>query len=644
MFENITPQKAIRFTKYSVALICCWPLSSSATKLQTRCFVVLKVLNAACAICLILPLLYALYVHFEDPTTFVTAVALVPSCCQVVLQLCVCTAQHDRLQRLIEEMTDYCEKAKSYETIIFQRYANKFSLIHMASTVWFYSCAFAVVLGTLLTSQPFPTVSEYPFRVDYEPVRTTIFLHQAFVGLQCAACVSVNTLAALLLIFAAARFDILMSELRAAVTVAEFTECLKNYHAVKRYARDVVDGVQYVTLTTIIVSSMLLVISGLTIIERRGIVVKLQFMFLAVTALLEVFTCTWPADSLLEASAGAIRSAYEATWYEQDLRVQKTVLRMLVPQKAEFISFKSVVPELSLKYYCSVTPEKAIAFTRFSIALSCAWPLSSDATKAQMLRYRFLRIAAGLSAMGLFLPVSYAMYLNYGDADVFANTASMIIATTHIMLLLLVFSLLQDRFVPLIEDLTTFCGNMRTYEKRVFQRAATTAEALMDCLKKYYVVTRYTWQVVSGVQYVAFATILINSVIIVFCGYNLIGQQMIIVYMQLIFLVGTSLLVVLMWAIPADHLMEMSEKVTRGAYETTWYEQGLGMQKAVLRIMMPQKPVTISLKCFVPTLNLEYFCSFVSCAFSLLTALRAVLVDSDDILPTRANNSTYMLR
>ncbi|XP_076221413.1 uncharacterized protein LOC116429551 isoform X5 [Nomia melanderi] len=498
MFENITPQKAIRFTKYSVALICCWPLSSSATKLQTRCFVVLKVLNAACAICLILPLLYALYVHFEDPTTFVTAVALVPSCCQVVLQLCVCTAQHDRLQRLIEEMTDYCEKAKSYETIIFQRYANKFSLIHMASTVWFYSCAFAVVLGTLLTSQPFPTVSEYPFRVDYEPVRTTIFLHQAFVGLQCAACVSVNTLAALLLIFAAARFDILMSELRAAVTVAEFTECLKNYHAVKRYARDVVDGVQYVTLTTIIVSSMLLVISGLTIIERRGIVVKLQFMFLAVTALLEVFTCTWPADSLLEA--------------------------------------------------------------------------------------------------------------------------------------------------PLIEDLTTFCGNMRTYEKRVFQRAATTAEALMDCLKKYYVVTRYTWQVVSGVQYVAFATILINSVIIVFCGYNLIGQQMIIVYMQLIFLVGTSLLVVLMWAIPADHLMEMSEKVTRGAYETTWYEQGLGMQKAVLRIMMPQKPVTISLKCFVPTLNLEYFCSFVSCAFSLLTALRAVLVDSDDILPTRANNSTYMLR
>nr|XP_031838489.1 uncharacterized protein LOC116429558 [Nomia melanderi] len=425
-----------------------------------------------------------------------------------------------------------------------------------------------------------------------------------------------------------------------------------------------------------------------------------------------------------------------------------------------------------------VTPEKAIAFTRFSIALCCAWPLSSDATKAQVLRYRFLRVAAGLSAMGLFLPVSYAMYLNYGDADVFANTASMIIATTHIMVQVLVFSLLQDRFrhrsygpitlgwpqswggctcpisfkLPLagqvekrdmvkkllIEDLTSFCENMQSYEKRVVQRyvdkyskfygwtvtwfymcsvvvilgslldstqtfptvseypfsvdympvkitiflhqsvvsfqcssavsanmfgallllysaakfeiltidfrAATTVEALTDCLKKYYAVTRYTWQVVSGVQYVAFATILINSVIIVFCGYNLIGRQMIIVYMQLIFIVGTSLLEVLMWAIPADHLMEMSEKVTRGAYEATWYEQGLTVQKTVLRIMMPQKPMKISLKCFVPNLNLDYFCSYISSAFSLLAALRAVLDDSDDILPSKSINSTYMMR
>lgn len=98
MFENITPKKAITFTKYSVALICCWPLPSSATKLQMRCFAVLKVLSAACVICLLLPLLYALYVHFEDPTTFAMAAALVPPCCQVVLQLCVCTVQHNRLQ------------------------------------------------------------------------------------------------------------------------------------------------------------------------------------------------------------------------------------------------------------------------------------------------------------------------------------------------------------------------------------------------------------------------------------------------------------------------------------------------------------------------------------------------------------------
>ncbi|XP_076221414.1 uncharacterized protein LOC143174292 isoform X1 [Nomia melanderi] len=385
-----------------------------------------------------------------------------------------------------------------------------------------------------------------------------------------------------------------------------------------------------------------------------------------------------------------------------------------------------------------VTPQKAIAFTRLSVSLCCGWPLPLDATNGQVLRHRILRAAAGLSALGLFLPVSYAMVLNYDDAIIFANAASMSLATFQLMLQLLVFGLLQDRFRPLIEDLTASCGNMRTYEKRVFQRyvdkyskfygltvtwfylcaimiilgpllqstqtfptiseypfpvdympvkiiiflhqsvvgfqcsssvsanvfggllllytaakfeilmidfrAATTVDALTDCLKKYHAATRYAWQVVNGVQYIALGTIIINSVCVVLCGFNLIGKQPIVVKMQLIFLVGTSLLEVLMCAIPADHLMEMSEKVVRGAYEATWYEQGLAVQKTVLHITIPQKPVTITLKCFIPTLNLEYFCSYISSAFSLLTAVRAALSDSDDILPSMSSNNTYMMR
>nr|XP_031838503.1 uncharacterized protein LOC116429564 [Nomia melanderi] len=384
-----------------------------------------------------------------------------------------------------------------------------------------------------------------------------------------------------------------------------------------------------------------------------------------------------------------------------------------------------------------VTPENAMAFTRLSSALCCAWPLPAGATKAQVLRYRILRAAAGLSALGLFLPVSYAMVLNYDDAIIFANTASMSIATLQLMLQLLLFSLLEDRFRLLLEDLTTFCRSMKSYENRVLQRyvdkyskfygltvtwfylcaimiilgpllqstqtfptvseypfpvdympvkiiiflhqsvvglqcssaisanvfgcllllysaakyeilmidfrAASTVETLTDCFKRYHAVSRYAWQVVNSVRYVALGTIIVNSVAVVLCGFNLIGRQMIIVYMQLILLIGASLLEVLMWAIPADHLMEMSEKFVRGAYEATWYEQGPEMQKTVLRIMMPQKAVTISLKCFVPNLNLDYFCSYISSTSSLLTALRAVLADSDDVLPSKSTNSTNVL-
>ncbi|XP_076221416.1 uncharacterized protein LOC143174292 isoform X3 [Nomia melanderi] len=298
-----------------------------------------------------------------------------------------------------------------------------------------------------------------------------------------------------------------------------------------------------------------------------------------------------------------------------------------------------------------VTPQKAIAFTRLSVSLCCGWPLPLDATNGQVLRHRILRAAAGLSALGLFLPVSYAMVLNYDDAIIFANAASMSLATFQLMLQLLVFGLLQDRFrCSSSVSANVFGGLLLLYTAAKFEilmidfRAATTVDALTDCLKKYHAATRYAWQVVNGVQYIALGTIIINSVCVVLCGFNLIGKQPIVVKMQLIFLVGTSLLEVLMCAIPADHLMEMSEKVVRGAYEATWYEQGLAVQKTVLHITIPQKPVTITLKCFIPTLNLEYFCSYISSAFSLLTAVRAALSDSDDILPSMSSNNTYMMR
>lgn len=139
------------------------------------------------------------------------------------------------LQRLVEEMTAFCENANLYERCVLQRYVNKYYTFYGVSAVWFYMTACMMVLGTLVISEPFPTNAAYPFPVNFEPVRSIVFVHQALVGVQVASHVCVSIFCALLLLFAAARFEILMLELRAIKDIGALIECVKRYYTLKRY-------------------------------------------------------------------------------------------------------------------------------------------------------------------------------------------------------------------------------------------------------------------------------------------------------------------------------------------------------------------------------------------------------------------------
>ncbi|XP_076656605.1 uncharacterized protein LOC143361246 [Halictus rubicundus] len=369
MFANVTPKKAIAFTKYSVTLCCGWPLPSTAPKIHVYFYVILKVLAVLCNIAVILPAVWFLCINIDDPVLFGKGFGLIAAMCQTITYIIICGFQHDHFQRLIEVMTDYLEKAKLYEMAIFQRYVDTYSPFHGISTIGYYVAAAVVVVTTWFSDQQFPVLCKYPFRVDYEPVTTVIFLNHAFLAFQNVSSVSLNTLTAMLVLFAAARFDIVMLELQSAVTVADLKECVKKYREVKRYALDTIDGVQYVTLSTILISSVILVNCGLNIIGRREFLIKSQFIFVALSELLEVFSCVLPADRLIEVSSGAIRSVYDVKWYERDLSVQKTVYQMLVPQKPIIVSFLFIVPQLSLNYYCSYISNAFSLFTALRLVL-----------------------------------------------------------------------------------------------------------------------------------------------------------------------------------------------------------------------------------------------------------------------------------
>ncbi|XP_076657406.1 uncharacterized protein LOC143361700 [Halictus rubicundus] len=354
MFENVSPDKAMAFVRLSIALICGWPLPTAATKAQVLCLRIAKVLSALSALALFFPVLNAAILYVDDFAAFSKAVVMAISALQVFFFTLLCTAKHDDFQRLIEDIRVTLKNAKSYERNVFQRYIDTYSMFYGLTVIWYYVSPMVVVVGSIFLPQPFPTISEYPFRVDYAPVRIIIFLHQAIVGFQCSASVSLNMFAALFLLYTAAKYEILMIDMREAASVDAFMKCMKKYHAVKRFAKDVIAATQYIACITILCSSTNIVLCGLNIIGRQSFVVKLQFVVLSWTGLMEVFMCALPADSLINVSTNAVRSVYESTWYDQALEVQKTVLRMIVPQKPMAISFKCFIPVLCLEYYCSV--------------------------------------------------------------------------------------------------------------------------------------------------------------------------------------------------------------------------------------------------------------------------------------------------
>nr|XP_033339134.1 uncharacterized protein LOC117227743 [Megalopta genalis] len=291
---------------------------------------------------------------------------------------------NDTLQRLIETLIVTLRNAKPYERRVFQRYVDTYSKFYGLIVISYYVSSMVVVFGSIFLPQPFPTVSEYPFRVDYEPVRTIIFVHQAFAGFQCAAAISLTMFTALLLLYAAARFEILMIDMQRATSVDALIVCMKKYHIVTRFAKDVVEGTRYIALFMVVYGSIVLVLCGLNIIGHQSFLVKLQFFFLAWISLIGVFMCVLPADKLInvinfhspsvsvwtgyDQSGSTVRSVYESRWYDQVLGVQKTVLHILVPQIPVAISIKCIIPTFSLEYYCSYVSHAISLFTALRMA------------------------------------------------------------------------------------------------------------------------------------------------------------------------------------------------------------------------------------------------------------------------------------
>ncbi|XP_071876980.1 uncharacterized protein [Bombus fervidus] len=369
MFRQVTPEKVIHVVWLSAALSFCWPLPISSSRTRILGFKILQISAIISACMLLLPMLYSIYLHPDDLVVVFKCMCMSTALCQLIVQTTMCWIKKDSLQRTVREMMTCVKETQQYEKEIFYKYITRCDMLCICTIVCMYATATGFSLGPAILPISFPADAEYPFRVNYTPMNIIIYAHQSILSYQCAAHSCVSIFGALLLWFTAARFECLAVELEKSTSINTLIVCIKKQLSLRRYAEEVLNNFRIMVLFSIIISTLVLTFGGIILIVNSPLLLKLQFVIVSLTVLTEVFMYAWPADHLREMSTNVSRSAYNLIWYKQTLEMQKNLLNVLVFQEPVTLSVSCVLPELSLRYYCSYLSNAMSIFTALRAAI-----------------------------------------------------------------------------------------------------------------------------------------------------------------------------------------------------------------------------------------------------------------------------------
>lgn len=134
-----------------------------------------------------------------------------------------------QLQYVIYELEDYCKHAKPKERKVFHQYIDSCKSVYVGSLGAFTVTIVLLIFSPMIESHPFPIDIDYPFSVDYQPLKTIIYVHHILILYQSYTQVCSNIFVALLLWFVSARCDILSSRFRAVTEFAELRACIEEH-------------------------------------------------------------------------------------------------------------------------------------------------------------------------------------------------------------------------------------------------------------------------------------------------------------------------------------------------------------------------------------------------------------------------------
>ncbi|XP_047368979.1 odorant receptor 30a-like [Vespa velutina] len=175
---------------------------------------------------------------------------------------------------------------------------------------------------------------------------------------------------ALLLWFAGARFEMLEIELANTVDEYDLKRCIVKHGQILSYAGKIVKTVRFVILSTVCITTILIVFSGLLLLFSDSVAVKFQFLVLDIVAIVQLFLNSYPAENLIEMSTAIGSAAYDLSWIDKSRKIWRNVCFLIQrSQKPITISIPGFIPALSLTYYMSFLSSSFSYFTTLRAAV-----------------------------------------------------------------------------------------------------------------------------------------------------------------------------------------------------------------------------------------------------------------------------------
>ncbi|GAB1868677.1 Odorant receptor [Camponotus japonicus] len=355
MQKKITLRKTIAIVKLSLFVIWFWPLPQDASKRKVLCMKLYQYITLLLMIAVLASMVYALLKNLDDLELVVKSSLGIFPCSHVIWSILCRIVIYQRLQCVTFQMENFCASIKAYKEAIIQRdYIDKCANFYGFCITSFYTSLFALFVGPILQDEPLPAPADFPFDASRQPLRAITYIHQIVCGLYIAAHLCVNASMALLLWLASARFKLLIEDLRTITNIYDFMKCIEKHQQLLEYAKEVTFVVRPFALGTVFFSTVSLIVFGLIFITGVSLGLKIQCVFLAVSALLEVFMYAWPAEHLIHISNNIAQIAFETNWYDESENFRKSLqIIILRSQKPILVTLPCGLPSLSLHYYAS---------------------------------------------------------------------------------------------------------------------------------------------------------------------------------------------------------------------------------------------------------------------------------------------------